>query len=261
VNRTDIRRYRTALQRLGITAEAVLSVPQISPMIDRLNWRPAPRTPQAIAAEVDVPPLSGRELAISLLRTSDHEDAARFFAIYDSRMLRPTDRTNLPLEAFAVAAGILTSRLLALIVEAATREGQDQSRMIIGLNAPAVMRATAERALDDNCEDAQKYVAMFHKMSGAMPAPKGSTTIINANATSQADARAAAVAAMEHHVDAPPPAQTIRRLADRFNEERIRLASTSTPALAEANPSEELGEPEVMPPEREAVPVFREREE
>jgi len=258
VNRTDIRRYRTALQRLGITAEAVLSVPQISPMIDRLNWRPAPRTPQAIAAEVDVPPLSGRELAISLLRTSDHEDAARFFAVYDSRMLRPTDRANLPLEAFAVAAGILTSRLLALIVEAATREGQDQSRMIIGLNAPAVMRATAERALDEECEDSHKYVAMFHKMSGAMPAPKGSTTIINANANAQAQAQSAAVA---QATAAPPPERTIRRLADRFNEERIRLASTPTPALAEANPSEELGEPEVMPPEREAVPVFREREE
>lgn len=259
MNRSDIRRYRVALQCLGITAEAVLSVPQITPMIDRLNWQPAPRTPQAIAAEVDIPPLSGRELAISLLRTSDHEDAARFFAIYDSRTLRPCDRTNLPLEAFAVAAGILTSRLLALIVEAATREGQDQSRMIIGLNAPAVMRATAERALDNECEDSHKYVAMFHKMSGAMPAPKGSTTIINANANAQAQSQSAAVA--QAATAAPSPERTIRRLADRFNEERIRLASTPTPALAEANPSEELGEPEVMPPEREAVPVFREQEE
>lgn len=247
MNRTELLRLRNSFLRLGLTAESVLAVPQITPLIARLNWRPVPRTEAEIAAALDTPELTGRDLAISLLRSSDSEDARKFFAVYDSPTLRASDRRNLPLEALALAAGVPTPRLLAVIVEAATREGTDQSRMIVGLNAPAVMRETVSRALDPDNEDSEKYVAMFHKMSGAMPAPKGSTTIITTTATAQSASQSTAQA-----VSAPPPEQTIRRLVDRFNDRTPTLpAGTATPALVEVNPHDELGEPEVMLPERE----------
>lgn len=245
MNRTELSRLRNSFLRLGLTAESVLAVPQITPLIARLNWRPVPRTEKEIAAALDTPELTGRDLAISLLRSSDSEDARKFFAVYDSPTLRASDRRNLPLEALALAAGVPTPRLLAVIVEAATREGTDQSRMIVGLNAPAVMRETVSRALDPDNKDSNKYVAMFHKMSGAMPTPKGSTTIITTTANAQSASQSSAQA-----VSAPPPEQTIRRLVDRFNDRTLPAASTA-PVLVEVNPHDELGEPEVMLPERE----------
>lgn len=250
MNRTELARLRNSFLRLGLTAESVLAVPQITPLIARLNWRPVPRTEAEIAAALDTPELTGRDLAISLLRSSDSEDARKFFAVYDSPTLRASDRRNLPLEALALASGVPTPRLLAVIVEAATREGTDQSRMIVGLNAPAVMQATVDGAIAGG-EEGPKYAAMFHKISGAMPSPKGSTTIINTSASAQAASQSSAQA-----VSAPPPEQTIRRLVDRFNDRTPALpAATSPPVLVEVNPHEELGEPDILAPEREPSPI------
>jgi hypothetical protein len=88
-----------------------------------------------------------------------------------------------------------------------------QAQMIAALAHPRVVEKTIERALTD--EGIADRMAL-HKAMGFLPTPKGSQTIISIMQSAQANTAVQTVAA-------PPPEDTIRRLANRLNEARAKM--------------------------------------
>jgi hypothetical protein len=158
------------------------------------------------------------------LRASDSEDARKVLNSYYS--LPKYLRTELPIEAFCLAAGVPALRILEVVTAVCVRIGATASQVIAAVSHPRVVEATVEMALTPDGHDDRSDL---HKATGFLPTPRGNKTQINisqnASATSDANAQFAVVAA-------PPPEQTIRRLVDRFNDAR-QMASQAPAQLPE----------------------------
>ena len=202
----DVR--SAALARLGVSADAVHALPQVTPFLRR-------RLRMTLAT------------AIGYLRASLQPEARALISLYDSTPFTRAERSKLTLEALCAAASISPSLALEMIGGAATRLDLQHAAFVASHAAGRVMKKTVDMALtDEGVHDR----TLLHKITGMLPTPKGAQIAVNVVAQASSAAIAAPAPAA-----APPPEQTIRRLADRFNETR-GAAPAAPAALAPAAP-------------------------
>lgn len=146
----------------------------------------------------------GIRMALSCLRSSDLDNARRFISVYDDLTLPASVRRLLPIEAFALRAGLTPSELYEVIVQAVRRQSALDGVLIAAKHHPEIVEKSSQLALDGDIA----HVTQNLKHMGFLPMPKGAQVAINvsANATSAAQS-----------VSAPSPESTIRKLVGRFN--------------------------------------------
>jgi hypothetical protein len=201
-----------SLARLGITREMVVMVPQITAQLRMIA--------KTIRGNKSLPYGPGSDLLTSwptYLEASADDACRRLCQTYYG--LPKVHRAGLPIEAFCVAAAVPPLHVLEVLTATVIRLGAQASTIVAAVNHPRVVQKTIDVALtDDGVRDRE----MLHKHANFLPTPAGART--NIVVTQNASATAAAQA-----VTAPPPEQTIRRLADRFNLARALPAEVTTP--------------------------------
>jgi hypothetical protein len=212
---------RSIYELLNITAEEVAAQPIVRHEVIKKMCSVRQRNPGAPSSY------------IYCLRASESPEAQAYLKAYDS--IPRHNRPYANLEIICTAIKISPWRMFEVIAGAAERIALQSSRLVSALNQPAMVEKTIERAMDDNREDAVDYVGMFHKATGYLPTPKSAQTTINVQQNATAQASAAPQIAV---VAAPPPEQTIRKLADRFNERRALPPTTAVP-MPDAEPTRE----------------------
>lgn len=203
---------QSAFILLGITEEMLLVAPRIT-----VQMRSIART---IKGKRNAPYGPGADLPTSwpnYLDISEDPQAAKVrFAYYG---IPKYLRRHLPIEAYCVAVGVSPLRILEILVSTIVRMSAQSSAVIAAVNHPRVAAKTVEMALtDDGIEDRK----VLHTHTGFLPQRAGARTSIVVQQNATATAQAASVAA-------PPPEQTIRRLADRFNLARTLPEQVTTP--------------------------------
>jgi hypothetical protein len=133
--------------------------------------------------------------AIEALRGDDSENAKLFIAKYDS--ITESDRRRLTIENIFTAAGLTAREFVEVVTGALMQQGEDTSRMIVAMAKPKVMESTIKAATDcvpitdregeivGYSNGDVKAQELFHKITGAIQMPKGSTTNIYANQANQ----------------------------------------------------------------------------
>jgi hypothetical protein len=190
---------KTACKRLGIQPEQLLTMPQITPMLEglakNLKSRGLPEDP------------------FFYLNTSSDPDAQRLMVLYRSAI--PSVRSVVPLEAFCLAAAVDPNSILDSIVSAIARANTINSTVRISASQPKVVDAMVEAALDT--ETGFKDRELHMKVSGLYPMAKGNRTTVNVNNTANANASPVVFAA-------PAPEQTVRRLSERLHALKVQDA-------------------------------------
>jgi len=131
------------------------------------------------------------EAAIAALRGDEHPDSQAFIEKYDS--VSVSDRSRLTLEQIFTAAGLSARRFVEIVTGALMQQSADVTQMMVSIAQPKVIAATVKAAIEerpifDKEGDVVGYTLgdvkaqeIFHKATGFLPMPKGSTTIINNN--------------------------------------------------------------------------------
>jgi hypothetical protein len=237
-----------AYTRLGVKEADVLAAPRVTPALRQIA-----RQLQRVAMQKDPANPNAAKLAIAsfpvspyyYLHATSEPDAVKVLAAYYS--IPAYLRRPLPVEAFCLAAGVPTNRVLEIVVATATRLGAQASDLIAAVAHPRVVEKTIEMALTD---DGHRDRETLHKHAAFLPRPAGQSVRVNVTQNTQATAQATVVAA-------PPPEQTIRRLVDRFNDARA-LPAAEPAALPESTGQTPFPEDTR---ELEPVPVLAEEEE
>ncbi|HKM83869.1 MAG TPA: hypothetical protein VJY15_23300 [Candidatus Acidoferrum sp.] len=145
-------RRKEALRRLGVKAEQLVDIPQISHILKHAEH--------------------GLRQVIDALRGHDEEDAQAFIRKYDS--LSASDRKHLTIEDICVAAQVRTLDLLGSATKALVLESQTASSIIAATSHQKVVKHTVRMALQDG---GHRDREMIHLATGFLPSPKGSTFI------------------------------------------------------------------------------------
>ena len=196
-----VRRFKAYLA-LGVPPNEVAAASQITPLIKK-----------------NIP--GGWPSALAALRTSDLPEARHFIAVYDDVTLPAGVRRSLPVEAFAIKAGLLPSQLYETIVQVVRRQSALDGVLIAASHHPSIVEKSSQLALEGDI----KHVTHNLKHMGFLPLPKGAQVSIQVNANATASSASQAVTA------APAPENTIRRLVNRFNT--ALPPADAIPALAE----------------------------
>lgn len=158
-----------ARKRLGLTPEKMADVPTVT---DRLVTGTG--SPGAV---------------ISILNGDDSDDARAFMHVYLS--IPEEMRFKLTLEEIFTAAGLTARRFVEVVTGAMMQQAQDVSNMIVAVAMPTVSRALIKAATEEvprynkagevvgYYPPDMKAIELFGKMSGMLPTPKGSQTVIN----------------------------------------------------------------------------------
>ncbi len=162
-----------ALKRLGLVEADVEDVPEVTP-----------RVKEAMGSVKD---------AISLLRGDDAPDSRRFIKKWDS--LSPRDQKHARLEYVLTAAGLTTRRFMELLAGAEFDHSATVSKIFVSRSQLTVLKSTVKAATDQipitvMGDDGNltvvgysngdvKAMEIFHKITGALPTPKGSSFILN----------------------------------------------------------------------------------
>ena len=164
-----------ALKRLGLTEADIEDVPEVTP-----------RVKEAMG--------SVRE-AISLLRGDDAPDSRKFIRKWDS--LSPRDQKSARLEHVVTAAGLTTRRFMELLAGAEFDHSATVSKIFVSRSQLKVLKSTVKAATDEQpifnkdgdiigqSNGDVKAMEIFHKITGAMPTPKGGTFINNQQINAQ----------------------------------------------------------------------------
>jgi len=227
-------RSAAALAKLNVSESDVAVVPRVTPQI-RIIMAELRRMGREQKTETNVP-----SEPIYYVDCSDDPEARRFRESWYS--VPKSWRKALPLEAYCAASGVSSVRLLSIIVSTVVRLSASASAILAAAYHPQVVRKTVEMALTDEGHEDR---VVLHKATGFLPQPKGSSTTINVQQRNEQVSVAA--------IAAPPPEQTIRRLADRLNAAKgLPPAVPSALPIADADDSSDIL---VMPP-REAQSVL-----
>ena len=158
-----------ALKRLGLVERDVKGVPEITP-----------RVKEALGSVKE---------AILLLRGDDSKDSRKFIEKWDS--LSPRDQENVKLEHVVTAAGLTTRRFMELLAGASFDHSATVNKIFIAQSQLKVMKSTVKAATEEQpifSRDGElighsngdiKAMEIFHKITGAMPTPKGGTFVFN----------------------------------------------------------------------------------
>jgi hypothetical protein len=197
-----VRRSRAYLI-LGVDPNVVASSPRIAPFIARMP--------------------GGWARALTYLRASDMAEARQFMSKYDNLLLPAACRRDLPVEAFAIAAGISPTRLWGVIVEAGRQFESGLGSLTASSRHVEVVEASILAALSpEGIEDRTHQL----KHAQFLPLPKGSQ--VNVQVTASAHAAAGSIAASA----APAPEDTIRRIIEA--RQRQLAGTPAVPALVES---------------------------
>lgn len=153
--RNQATRRSAAYEILGVKEADVSLVPTITPILNSI--------PGKISK------------AVEFLRGSDNPDAKKFLKVYD--LLSPTQRSLLPFEAFILASGLTSKKVLGVITEACFEQSSTASSLIAAASHPNVVKVTVASAL--NPAFGGKDRDMLHKHAGFVPTPKNSTMIVS----------------------------------------------------------------------------------
>jgi hypothetical protein len=177
-DRHRLTKREYAVKHLGLDESLMEGVPNVTPRIIRG------------AGSVDN--------AIEALRGDESEDAIAFMQKWDS--ISVGDRKYLTIEEIFTAAGLTAREFVEVVAGALMQQGEDSSRMIVAMAKPKVMESTIKAATDEvpitafidgvnvvvgKTNGDVKAMEMFHKITGTLQAPKGSTTNIYANQANQ----------------------------------------------------------------------------
>ena len=183
----------------NITQDQIAAAPKISHLLNMLEKRSSMG-------------LSGRDLFIEILRGSADAKARQFIIFFDQQPTK-TRRSDIPVEAFCVAAKLCPNEMFALAVAEARQQSARVSSMLAALKQPAVVSRSINEALTPGgVED--RMAQLRH--SGFLPLPKGSQVNVYASASALAAAQAEAKDTRSDVI----PEDTIRRLGDRFNAQK-----------------------------------------
>jgi hypothetical protein len=119
--------------------------------------------------------IGSRQRAFETLKFSKHPDAQRLL-LFCSR-LGLAARTNLPLEALCLAAGVDPIAIAGALVTSARDLSRMESALVTMREHPNMVEATARwgQMFADNAKDRE----MMHKAVGWLPTPKGSRINVN----------------------------------------------------------------------------------
>jgi hypothetical protein len=149
---------------------------------------------------------------IEMMRWAKESDprVAQFLEAWDA--LDPSERhASGTADAVRQQVGLKIVELLRIVAEMTYRIAMYKSQISAAMSHPEVVAKTVERALtDDGIADRM----MLHKATGFLPMPKGAQTTVTVMQNAQANATSQPI------VEAPSPEQTIRQLADAFNQSR-----------------------------------------
>jgi len=200
----------TAYRILGVAPNDVAAAPKISRLVDKLP--------------------EGKLTLLEVLRASDAPEARRFIAIYDDLTLPSYVRRYVPLEGFALAAGLSPTRLWEVTLQAYRKQTEQLGALRAAMHHEQIVDKSSDAALgNEGIEDRMAHL----KHMGFLPAAKGSTININANASATAAAQSVATIA-----DLPSPEETIRKMVEA--RQRASLAGAATKELPAASPAESV---------------------
>ncbi len=220
----------TAYRILGVDPSAVAAAPKISRLIAKLE--------------------DGKATALEALRASDLPEARQFMSKYDNTLLPAFVRRVLPIEAFAIAAGLSPTRLWGVIAEVFRLQKMQLGAIKAAERHEAIVEVSSATALlPDGVEDRMAHL----KHMGFTPSPRGSTINIGVTATATAQSAAVAAAAL------PAPEDTIRRMVEA--RQRAALGPAATKELPAATPAADMVPRAFMPRAREPITVDAEYEE
>jgi hypothetical protein len=114
----------------------------------------------------------GVEFAITAMRYSCDRDIETFLAKWDNA--RQWDKQKIPIQGWALAAGLDPTRFLGAVMLAIRDYSADQVKLIAMCEHPEIMKA---RVANAKRPDGQKDRDAIDLMLGALPLPKGATFI------------------------------------------------------------------------------------
>ena len=179
--------------------------------------------------------LGGKQKVFEYLAGSEEKEAR---AIVDLRAkVSPDQARVLPFEAFCVAAGVTTKRMIGLIQEEVFAQSRVAAAILKDSSIPDIVKVTVRQAKTIAGTQEKR---MLLQSGGVLPLPK--TTIMpvygNLNVDQSQKMQVNQVAVL------PPVEHTVQRLSDRFNER----TPTTMLALPEPDDEDDEGE-EDEPPE------------
>lgn len=181
-------RLREAYEKLGITEPEVNTAPRITHILKELPHK------------VDQ--------AIEFLRGSHDPDATKLLLVYDS--LPISVRKLLPIEAFCVASGLTTKRVLEVITGACFEQSDATAALLSKASKPLIVRkAIKEASTKKGWEDRK----MILQHEGYAPVPK--TQIVNVergDINMDNRQQSVSIGSLTQISD------TMGRITDRFNE-------------------------------------------
>jgi len=195
-----------ACRKLGISSKSLLTVPQVTPLLEEI---------MSGLAKKHLPTDPYYYLAAS----SDLE-ARGLMAIYKQSWKQVRDA--LPLEAFCVAAGVDPNRILDSLVKSIERLKALKSAVKLSVSQDEIVDTNIASALD--IENGYKDRRLHMQVSGLMPMPKGSRTVVNVQTSANASSAPVQQAMV---MPAPSPEQTVRRLSERLHAIRPALPESS----------------------------------
>lgn len=127
--------------------------------------------------------------AIEALRGDDSDDAVLFIQRYDA--VSTSDMERVSLEEIFTAAGLTSRRFVEVVTGALMQQSSDTTKMMIAVAQPKVTEATIKAATEErpifdregnevgSTPGDVKAQELFHKITGAMPTPKGASLTFN----------------------------------------------------------------------------------
>lgn len=176
-------RTEDAWIRIGLAREVVDREPRIGHMMRKIG---------------------GKDRALEVLRGSPELEARKFCESVD--LHGKVAWSVLPMEAFGLAVGIRSRRLLELITGAIFEQSHQEALLVAAATHPDVVAATVEAAMRLDGTADRKMLHMHNKF---LPMPKSTTVFGNLSVDQRKQ---------EVNVTLSSAEDRTRKLSDRFNE-------------------------------------------
>lgn len=202
--RTKEQQINDAYERLGVKPADVEALPKITPIIEKL--------PSGHRGKSG----GGADKAVEFLRGSGEPDARKWLVVYDA--LPESVRRLLPFEAFCLAAGLSTKRVLEVITGACFEQSSSTSQLLAAASHPTIVEATIRGAKNTQYGGADRK--LLHTAAGFLPQSK---TQVNNFFGSNAQQKNVQGNDQSQNVTVPVSAvqgleSKMGKIANRFNE-------------------------------------------
>lgn len=160
--------HGAVLEKLGVVEAQLEGVPKL-----------LPRIKEAVGTLAE---------AISIIEGDDNPDSIAFMAKWNSLTVR--DKRYVHIEDVIIAAGLTTRRFMELLAGASFEHSASVSKIFVSRSQLKVLQATVKAATDQEIKDEAGKVTgvregdvraqeIFHKITGALPTPKGANFTFN----------------------------------------------------------------------------------